>query len=264
MSESGNAHLDVTSREAQHCPKGLKLKVIWKIYFRHQTDNAISRVFVAVPSKSTPIGIRLTFSGTTPRNAPLHRHPPFASDRLERALIESGLSYAILRPTVLFGKEDILINNIAWILRKFPLFGVFGDGEYRLQPLYVDDLAKLAVREGAERENRIIDAIGPETFTYRELVRQIGIAIGKPRPVVSVPPSIGFLVAFVLGTLVGDVVITREEIAGLMSNLLYTNSSPTGDTRLTDWLQDHSEILGVRYASEIARRRERVTAYEKL
>ena len=102
--------------------------------------------------------------------------------RLERALAESGLSHAILRPTVLFGKEDILINNIAWCLRRFPVFGVFGDGNYRLQPIYVDDLAALAVKQGRERTNRIIDAIGPDTFTYRELVREISAIIGKPRP----------------------------------------------------------------------------------
>lgn len=101
--------------------------------------------------------------------------------RLEKALIESGISYAILRPAVLFGKEDILINNIAWFLRKFPVFGVFGDGNYRLQPIYVDDLAKLAVEQGEKTANVIIDAIGPETFTYRELVSEIGMAIGKKK-----------------------------------------------------------------------------------
>ena len=89
---------------------------------------------------------------------------------LEEVLMASGHSYAILRPTVLFGKEDILINNIAWMVRKFPLFGVFGDGQYRLQPIYVDDLASLAVAQGEHQENSIINAIGPETFTYRELV----------------------------------------------------------------------------------------------
>ena len=96
-------------------------------------------------------------------------------------LIESGLSYAILRPAVLFGKEDILINNIAWTLRHLPVFGVFGDGSYRLQPIYVDDLAKLAVEHGQDQVNRIIDAIGPETFTYRALVQAIGTIIGKNR-----------------------------------------------------------------------------------
>jgi len=93
------------------------------------------------------------------------------------------MSYAILRPAVLFGSEDILINNIAWTLRRLPAFGVFGDGGYRLQPIYVDDFARVAVEQGASRSNCIVDAIGPESFTYRELARTIGEIIGKPRTI---------------------------------------------------------------------------------
>ncbi len=182
---------------------------------------------------------------------------------LERALIESGLSHAILRPTVLFGCEDILINNIAWMLRTFPLFGVFGDGTYRLQPIYVDDLAALAVAMAAERENRIVDAIGPETFTYRELVEQIGRTIGVTRPIVSVSPRLGCAIGSVLGAFVGDVVITREEIEGLMADLLWTRSPPAGHTKFTEWANQHPGTLGLRYSSEIARRRNRTVAYDR-
>ncbi len=181
--------------------------------------------------------------------------------RLERALIESGLSHAILRPTVLFGKEDILINNIAWMLRRLPIFGVFGDGRYKLQPIYVDDLAALAVQYGATTGNLILNAIGPETFTYREMVETIGRLIAAPRPVISVPPTTGYWVGSVVGGLMGDVTITRAEIAGLMANLLYVDSPPTGTTRLTDWIAAHANTLGRHYASELARRKDRVSAY---
>ncbi len=184
--------------------------------------------------------------------------------KLERALIESGLSYAILRPTVVFGKEDVLINNVAWILRHLPVFGVFGDGQYKLQPIYVDDLAALAVAQGASRENLIIDAIGPETFAYRELVRMIGEIIGARRPIISVPPWLGYVVGSAISRLQGDVFITREEIDGLMQGLLCTNSPPVGETRLTDWASSNSTTLGVKYASELARRQNRKTAYENL
>lgn len=184
--------------------------------------------------------------------------------KLERALMESGLSYAILRPAVLFGKEDILINNIAWFLRKLPAFGVFGDGNYRLQPIYVDDLAKVAVEQGRATENIMIDAIGPETFTYRVLVEEIGKIIGKPRPILSIPPKIGYLVGSLVGTVVGDVTITRDEIEGLMAGLLCTDSPPAGETRLTDWARENSASLGIRYASELARRKNRVEPYDKL
>lgn len=181
--------------------------------------------------------------------------------KLERALIDSGISHAILRPAVLFGKEDILINNIAWTLRWLPVFGVFGNGEYRLQPICVDDLASLAVEHGAKRDNAIVDAIGPETFTYRELVRTVGKIIGKNRPIISVSPTIGFLAGWILGKCVGDVMITREEIRGLMADLLYVDSPPVGKTKLTDWIGKHADLLGRHYTSELARRRDRSSEY---
>ena len=183
---------------------------------------------------------------------------------LEAALVDSGLSHAILRPTVLFGREDILINNIAWMLRRFPVFGVFGDGGYKLQPIYVDDLASLAVDQARAAEDAVIDAIGPETFTYRALVSLIGRAIGRDRPIVRILPALGLAVGRVVGTLVGDVVVTREEIAGLMQNLLVTTSPPAGRTALSTWVHEHRETLGRRYSSELARRRDRKTSYEGL
>lgn len=184
--------------------------------------------------------------------------------RLERALIESGISYAILRPTVLFGKEDILINNIAWMLRRFPVFAVFGDGNYRIQPIYVDDLAEIAVTQGQSSKNLIIDAIGPETFTYRELGKVIGEIIGKIRPVIGIPPWLGYFLGAILGWILNDVVITRDEIEGLMQGLLNTNSPPAGRTKLTDWAKAHAGELGHRYSSELARRRNRRADYSKL
>jgi uncharacterized protein YbjT (DUF2867 family) len=181
--------------------------------------------------------------------------------KLEKALQESGVSHAILRPAVLFGKEDILVNNIAWMLRKFPVFGVFGRGDYRLQPIHVDDLAKLAVEMGKSRDDRIIDAIGPETFTYRELVERIGRIIGKERRVISIPPAAGYLVSKLVGKLVGDVIVTRDEIRGLMADLLYVESAPAGTTKLTDWASQNANSLGFRYTSELARRRDRTSEY---
>jgi NADH dehydrogenase len=175
--------------------------------------------------------------------------------RLERALQESGLQYSILRPTVLFGREDILINNIAWALRRFPLFAVFGDGHYRLQPIYVEDLAALAVAEGGNAENRVINAIGPETFTYRQLVKAVGDAVGKRRRIVRVSPSLGYLASRLIGWFVHDVFITREEIIGLMDDLLCVDAPPAGHTRLTDWMRANAATLGRQYASELGRRR---------
>ena len=184
--------------------------------------------------------------------------------RLERALRESGLSHAILRPAVLFGEGDILVNNIAWALRRLPVFGLFGDGSCGIQPIHVDELARLAVEQGVASENAVVNAIGPESFTYRSLVAAIGEAIGCRRRIVSMPPALGLLAGRMLGLWLGDVMITREEIGGLNAGLLAVDAPPTGTVRLTEWARQHHDSLGRRYASELARRRDRRQAYEEL
>jgi NADH dehydrogenase len=184
--------------------------------------------------------------------------------RLERGIRETGLSYAILRPTVIFGPEDILINNIAWILRRFPIFGVFGDGQYHIRPIFVEDYAKLAVEQGQKTENIILDAVCPESFTYREMVGSIGRLIGAPRPIVSVPPIVGYIVGRFISGMMRDVTITREEIQGLLLNLLDSKAPATGETKLTDWVKRNASTLGVKYANEVARRKNRQLAYENL
>jgi NADH dehydrogenase len=180
---------------------------------------------------------------------------------MEQALQELGLSHCILRPAVLFGKEDILINNIAWSLRRLPVFGVFGAGDYKLQPIYVDDLALAAVAAAGRDTNEIINAIGPETFEYRELVQTIARTLGLKRSIVSVPPALGYWCGRVFGWFQGDVVITRDEIRGLMQNRLCVDAAPLGNTKLSEWLAEHRDTLGRRYTSEMARRTDRVSAY---
>lgn len=171
----------------------------------------------------------------------------------EKAVMESGMSYAILRPTVLFGKEDVLINNIAWLLRRFPFFGQIGDGQYGIQPVYVDDLAALAVQAGACSENLTWDAVGPDIFTFDELVRLIGEKIGHPRPILHLPPGLALKAAQFISLFVGDVVLTPEEVDGLMANLLVSSDPPRCKTRLGDWLFENRETVGAVYASELAR-----------
>ena len=111
----------------------------------------------------------------------------------ERALRESGLSYAILRPTLIFGREDILLNNIAWMLRRFPVHPIAGSGDYRVQPISVDDLADVAVRLSRESGNVEIDAVGPDVFTYREMVQLVKDKIGASSRLVSVSRSAALL-----------------------------------------------------------------------
>jgi len=162
----------------------------------------------------------------------------------------------------LFGKEDVLINNIAWGLRHFPVFGLFGAGDYRLQPIYVDDLAAIAVANATVQTNQILNAIGPETFSYRELVTTIKRALGLRRLVIGVSPALGYWMCRLLGLLVRDVVITREEVRGLMENRLCVDERPLGATRLTEWITEHHQTLGRHYTSELARRIDRFTPYD--
>jgi uncharacterized protein YbjT (DUF2867 family) len=230
--------------------------------FRHE-DAVRNTLALFAAAKEAGVGRIVHVSITNPsEDSPFEYFRGKA--RLERALVESGLPHSILRPAVLFGPGDILVNNIAWALRKLPFFGVFGDGEYGIEPIHVKDFADLIVAEARATGNRVIDAVGPEAFTYRELVCTIGEAIGKKRPLFGVPPSVGYLAGRLLGALTGDVTITREEIGGLMAGLLATGSPPAGKTGLSEWAAANRESLGVRYASELARRRDRRAAYADL
>jgi NADH dehydrogenase len=171
----------------------------------------------------------------------------------EKTVIESGLSYAILRPTVLIGREDILINNIAFLLRRLPFFFLPGDGSYGIQPVYIEDLADMAVAGIYSKENYVIDAVGPDSYTFKELVQLIGKKIGAQRPIISVPPRLALLAAQFLSLFVGDVLLTPEEVDGLMSNLLVSKQPAHGETSFKDWLETNKLTLGKEYASELKR-----------
>ena len=188
-------------------------------------------------------------------NPSLDSHLPYYSGkaRVEKAIIESGLSYAILRPTVIFGGEDILINNIAWFVRHMPFFAVPGSGQYQLQPIFVEDIAELAVNAGQHENNFAIDAVGPEIFSFDDLVRLIAVAVHSKTRLVHVRPGVALSMLRLVEPFVGDVVLTREEIDGLMANLLVSKEPPTGQTRFSEWLGQYQSILGVKYASELKR-----------
>jgi uncharacterized protein YbjT (DUF2867 family) len=167
--------------------------------------------------------------------------------QLEKDLQEAGLSYAILRPTVLFGPEDILINNIAYLVRTFPLFAIPGDGEYRLQPVFVEDYARLAVQAGAGKEDCVIDVVGPDVFTFNQMVELIAASLGRSPWLLHLPPS------GVVGWWLKDVTLTWDEYRGLSAGLLVSAQPPTGQARLGDWLKENAGRVGSRYASELER-----------
>jgi len=171
----------------------------------------------------------------------------------EKTVTESGMSYAILRPTVLVGTEDILINNIAYLLRRFPFFFIPGDGSYGIQPVFVEDLADLAVEGVYSNENYVIDAVGPDSYTFKEFVKLIGERVGVQRQLVSVPPQLALFAAQFLSLFVQDVILTPEEVDGLMGNLLVSKEPARARTAFKDWLNTNQKTVGMKYASELNR-----------
>ncbi len=172
---------------------------------------------------------------------------------VEEAVKASGMSHAIIRPTVVFGPEDILVNNIAWFLRRFPVFPVFGSGRYAVQPVFVEDLAEIAVDAAQASGDVEMDAVGPETLTFNEMLSLIGDSIGSRTLFTHLPPALAYGLSGLVGYVVRDVVITRDEIEGLMAGLLVSTGRPTADTRLSEWLSLNAETIGARYASELRR-----------
>ncbi len=172
---------------------------------------------------------------------------------VEKAITHSRLSYAIVRPTVIFGPEGILINNIAWLLRRFPIFATSGAGDYRIQPVFVDDAVEIAVSAGNRDDNLVIDAVGPEIYTFDELVRLIADKIHSRARIAHVRPGLVLFLARLIGYAVKDVIITKDEIEGLMSELLVSEGPPRGHTRLSVWLEHHAARVGVKYISDLKR-----------
>jgi uncharacterized protein YbjT (DUF2867 family) len=172
---------------------------------------------------------------------------------VEQAVCDSGLSYALLRPTVIFGGADILINNIAWFLRHLPVFGIPGDGRYGIRPIHVEDMARLLVESALSEVTSVTDAVGPEAFTFEELVRLIRSEVDSSCRLLHLPASLAYLATCVTGWRMRDVVLTWEEYLGLMDNLLVTHGPATGSISLRQWLAENRARVGKDYASELSR-----------
>src|SRR5690242_5959876 len=172
---------------------------------------------------------------------------------VEQALSDLGVSHTVLRPAVLFGGNGVLINNIAWLLRHLPVFAVGGTGAYRLRPIHIDDLARLAARAGRSEATEVIDAVGPERPTFLALVQTIKVAVGSRSQVVRVPGAVVPAAAKALGLALRDTLLTDDEYRGMADGLADTEGPATGDTGLTQWMADHKDSLGRFYANELTR-----------
>lgn len=176
-----------------------------------------------------------------------------AKGAVERLLRESGLSYAIVRPTILFGVESVFLNNIAWMLRHFPVFAIPGKDGGRLQPVYVDDVAAIAVRAGQDTDNRVIEAAGPEVLTFEAMVRLLAKETGSHARLLHFRPERTLQLSRLIGERVGDVVLTKDEIDGLLNGLLLAAGPAAGKTAFSDWLPRHAAAMGKSYVSEVER-----------
>jgi len=173
--------------------------------------------------------------------------------RAENAVRESRLEWAIVRPTLIFGSGDILINNIAWLLRRLPVFGIPGRGDYRLQPVAGEDVAEIATWAAAQGGNVTVDAAGPEIIYYSEMVESIAIAVGRHPRFVHVSPRNTVRAARIIGRIVNDVTLNEPELEGLMQELLVSHEKPRGTRRLDNWLLSSADVIGRHYASELER-----------
>jgi uncharacterized protein YbjT (DUF2867 family) len=170
---------------------------------------------------------------------------------VERTLVETGLPFAILRPSVLFDEHGVLLNNIAWLLRSVPVFGVGGKGAYRVRPIHVEDIATLALDAASWTEDRIVDAVGPERPTFVELVQEIRDAVDSRARIVRVPVPVLLAMSKMLGAVMHDVILTADEYRSMAEGLADSDAETTGSTRLSTWIAEHRDTLGVRYVNEL-------------
>ena len=220
---------------------------------RTSFDSAVGNTRVLIKAAERA-GVRRLVHVSITNASPDSPLPYFRGKGLvEEAIETSDLSYAILRPTVIFGPEDILINNIAWFLRRSPVFAIFGTGDYRVQPIFVEDVAKIAFTAALHEATEVIDAVGSETFSYEQMVRLVADAVKSRSRIAHVSPALGMWMSRAAGYLVRDVVVTRDEIDGLMAGLLVSDGPATGATRFSEWLEKNAESIGVRYTSELSR-----------
>ena len=172
---------------------------------------------------------------------------------VEDALTASGIGHAIVRPTVTYGPGDILVNNLAWTLRRFPVFGIPGDGRYPIQPVHVEDVAAVAVRAGTMTEDVALDAGGPDIFTFDDFVALVRRAVGSRALLVHLPVAASLAAARLIGLVVRDVVLTRHEVTELRERLMFSTELPAGTIRLEDWLAANAETIGRSWSSELDR-----------
>jgi uncharacterized protein YbjT (DUF2867 family) len=203
---------------------------------------------------SRDAGVRRVVHVSVTNPDPESRFPYFRGKaQVEQILASVAASWAVVRPTIIFGPGDILMNNIAWCMRRFPVFAVPGDGTYRVRPVHADDVASLCFEVAGNAENLTVDAVGPDSMTFEEMCLTLRDGVGSSTRFVHVPPKAARAAAAAIGAMVGDVLVTDHELGGLMAEQAWTDGPTTGNRRFSDWVGEEGPRLGRRYESEIKR-----------
>jgi nucleoside-diphosphate-sugar epimerase len=219
----------------------------------HETAVAHSRILIDAAAQA---GVRrvVHVSITHADDPAASRYSYFRGKAaVEEHLRSVGLPYAIVRPAILFGGDGVLINNIAWLLRHLPVFAIGGDGSYRVRPIHVDDLARLVLDLGGRSDSVTVDAVGPQSLTFREIVTAIRAATGSRAVIVSSPAQAIPPLSRVLGLVLRDTLLTSDEYYAMVAGLADSDAPATGTVELTDWIASHGDDLGRSYANEITR-----------
>ena len=166
----------------------------------------------------------LSAMGTSADAPTAYHRTKFAA---EQAVISSGIDYVIFRPSVIYGPGDGFVSLLERLIRRSPLTPVIGDGKYRLQPVFIDDVVSIMVQSlsSPAAVGKIIEIGGPEKLEYLEILHIIKRVLGKSRMNFHIPMWVMKPTATCLEKIVKPAPITRDQLAMMeMGN--------TGDTEL--------------------------------
>ena len=224
-------------------------------YWRRQPEGALGydrvvqqskNLFAAAKAAGVERIVHISINDPHGKDFPYFR----AKCRTERALRECGVSAIVVRPQLVFGDGELLINNLAWTLRKSRWAPVPGDGRYLMQPIHADDYADLIVAVARTEQRGVVDGVGPDVLTYDDMVRLVGEAIGRSPRIIHVHPRIFARAARVVSRFFTEPTVLKYEVYGCLVENGVVPRQPQGSRRLVDWLRERKDSLGRRYADQ--------------
>jgi uncharacterized protein YbjT (DUF2867 family) len=165
--------------------------------------------------------------------------------RFDEAVRTSGLSYAIVRPTLMFARDDVLLGVMLRTVRRYPFFPMFGDGAYRISPVAAADVARLIQTLALDPPNATVDVGGPAAYRYRDVTDRMFALVGKRPRYWHLSPRAGVRLA-TLSQSLGSSLLYAYEVEWLLSDTLALPPSPRVDwpmRRVEPYLRDEAERL---------------------